>query len=213
MESGNSSCLKKTWLYPGCWFYFPSGKAMGLKSKEWFPREICEIRGMFPREFRWERTARHAGGAWANTSDFHSHWLWLKETLADFPQLTAASFQLLRPSLPPPPTSHPTCSPSGNLDRPSHRTRDRHSWPPVRLLAVPGLCHLLFHWLKEKLAKNHNPTWDNETVLSMSVLVRLKPGSLSARTFMVFLPMNSNASSPPVKTLLPCRWGTGVAWD
>lgn len=62
------------------------------------------------------------------------------------------------------------------------------------------------YWLKEQITKVHNPTWDKETVLSMSVLVRLKPGSLSARTFIVFLPMNSRASRPPVKTLLPCQW-------
>lgn len=63
----------------------------------------------------------------------------------------------------------------------------------------------LFYRLKENVAKVYNPTCDKETVLSMSVLVRLKPGSLSARTFMVFLPINSKASRPPVKTLLPCR--------
>lgn len=48
-------------------------------------------------------------------------------------------------------------------------------------------------------------TWLRDAVFSIRVLVFLKPGSLSARTFMVFFPMNSRASSPPLMTDLPLK--------
>lgn len=72
-----------------------------------------------------------------------------------------------------------------------------------------------FFWVKGggKITYGPSFTWDKETVRSISVLVRLNPGSLSARTIMVFLPMNSKASRPPVKTLLPCKWGKHVRLD
>lgn len=40
-------------------------------------------------------------------------------------------------------------------------------------------------------------------VFCMRSLVLLKPGSLSAKTVIVFLPMNSKASRPPLITDLP----------
>lgn len=127
--------------------------------------------------------------------------------------MAKSSFQLLRPT----PQSHPCLLPL------SHAPHSALQKIRIGLRTAPGSALMttfmapqfqasttscFIDW-KKNLQKKHNPTWDNETVLSMSVLVRLKPGSLSARTFMVFLPMNSRASSPPVNTLLPCRWGEG----
>lgn len=48
--------------------------------------------------------------------------------------------------------------------------------------------------------------WLSDAVFCIRVLVFLKPGSLSARTVMVFFPMNSRASKPPLITDLP--WET-----
>lgn len=47
------------------------------------------------------------------------------------------------------------------------------------------------------------PTWDSVEFLIISPLVFLNPGSPSAITSIVFFPINSRASSPPVITVLP----------
>ena len=48
-------------------------------------------------------------------------------------------------------------------------------------------------------------TCERVDVLIIRPLVFLNPGSPSAITSIVFLPMNSRASKPPVMTVLPCR--------
>lgn len=103
------------------------------------------------------------------------------------------SCQTRSPRLPPPPsaTLHAASPP----------------WAPVRQTET--------RWEKEPLnhptgVKMHlhlwDPaprTWDSVEFLIISPLVFLNPGSPSAITSIVFFPINSRASRPPVITVLP----------
>lgn len=74
---------------------------------------------------------------------------------------------------------------------------------PQNLDSTPEPTSILQFQRPWKADRSQRLTWDRVEFLFIRPLVFLKPGSPSAITSMVFLPMNSRASRPPVITVFP----------